>query len=96
MTEVEIALAILVGIFAGMVFGVVVSKPRPVARRSEIDALAAAARKLREDRVLVPAPGPKSIAADLSQVLAILDGPARDSETVRVARDRLDVIRRNL
>jgi len=37
-----------------------------------------------------------SLAGDLSQVLSILDGPARDDERVKVARDRLDDIRRGL
>jgi hypothetical protein len=92
--------AILVGIAALMVGAALgaLAVEVPARRREDptVAWLRALARVARERPVQLPPPGPRSISADLSQVLSILDGPARDDAVVRVARDRLDEIRRAL
>jgi hypothetical protein len=95
-TPVEVILLLIAVTFAGVAIGAALAARRPTVDpvAAQLRALTAVARA-REPYVL-PKPGRAATSADLTEVLTLLDGPARDSDVVRIARDRLDVIRRGL
>jgi hypothetical protein len=100
MSDVEIMAAVIIGIAGGVILGAFVAS-RPPTKRVKVDPTLDYLRRLadvaRERRLTADVPRlPAGISADLSEVLSLLDGPARDSEVVRIARDRLDDVRRTL
>jgi hypothetical protein len=105
--QVVVVLAVLVTAAAGVALGMALAdrvparpQARPGAAGGPFDALRVqvleADRAALRQRLAASQSRWARLDGDLNQVLAILHGPARDSELVKVAFDRLEVIRKGL